>query len=907
MRAVWFGNLACTMSTDATTQVTSGASFTELPVYPAPGNTFSVQPLAQSYLPAARAAAAAIIYRYTGINTGYGVATKAVTTADEARAALRTPLHHMQITFAEWLCVYAALAAESGKDIGGFAEVNLDCGALRGTSITHVVNDPKQLLVNPRELIKGKALPSLASVLVFLTDWYGAVAPLYYTLKRGDLEGVITPILANVKLVRVGAQPADSAAATYLARGLKLAHLDFVRYVNLVLCGDDDLMTAPHACAIAILRALPDVKPIKISEATAAAETVAVPPDATISYDLAQTTTIPTTARVRTQVLEQLLVSTHHAVVVYTPNNEWYPALPWQVTDPALQYVAIDATCDTQVRSLPDDVTMADFVDARAKACILYYLTDVRVVNAAFAKAFVARFPTWASLVGGGGGGEVQAEAEAEEEPGAEAGAGAKAEAGAGAGAGAGAPAKEVGREEAQKAVEADAGDTAEAAAATPEAETNEEAQTEREASPLPVSRTPPNSPEGSLSKQPPSKSVRISPDTETIVPSTGTATSTGPHVYPGRHVHPKGSQLLILYFLYETLVSAEVVGALDVLMKYFSTHDVLRDATTKKTFYVARGRPRFEMVRNPAVPIYACCPVSNTDDDEWGRIQRRSESLLRYHMFTALFTFEDLVWLAVAAPPQCRAAFSELWHIRAKHLRDPRFCPDVARGIVSSVVSQTLVGAGKWARGALLEIPIFAEDRNKAGPLLATLDAACEGTCVVTDKAGLTCVGYRDTRRTVTVHSDVLRDGNDLIVVKKSAPHKYAASDVAAWSEPVLRGVTLTTTQAAAAAALGGRTVCAALATLLRHTGQASIPTPAMVAIADQDVDEVAWFLESAAQGKPATAILPDNVNPTSSKATTLKTKTTTTTTSYGGAPVSSDADTAATRQTAPTLAVRP
>jgi hypothetical protein len=370
----------------------------EFPVTPSADNAFALQPIAQEYLAAARAVATALLYRYTGVNLGYGAPAAAATrvrgkdgSVDAHLAAHPSPLHYAQVVLAEWLLVFSAVA-ERHTDFGNLTHVNPSCKAFAGL---RVINAPSELLLAPDEVFRGTAVPSLSCVLVYVADWLGTVLPAYQSLMHGDVKNTVKPLLSRIKALRVRSMAADTALNVLLHSGEAQTSGAFVHYIGRFFATDRALVA--HNCALLVVAACDEEVwvPRAVAASTSGCTNVAVAIDAATFYRSTFTVAVPPSVTIRVDDIDAAMDSRTICVARGgTRRDKWFPLLPFELADAALEYVVIDAATATLVNALPGSATPADHVEVQSKACTLFYAANQGVVINAARTAFLERFPS---------------------------------------------------------------------------------------------------------------------------------------------------------------------------------------------------------------------------------------------------------------------------------------------------------------------------------------------------------------------------------------------------------------------------------------------------------------------------------------------------------------------------------
>jgi hypothetical protein len=162
-------------------------------------HVFVAQPVSAHHMGVPRAFAAALLWRFLGVNTGYGG------TGDEGGpggVTAGTPSLIAQLTLAEWLCVWAAAPADSVSMMTAGPAATA-WGVPEVTSAT-----------GPEA--PGPALWTPAAVLGFLGDWVGAVAPLHATLgpDHAAFRAAAAALVPGIKHVRPTGKTLRHAVAT---------------------------------------------------------------------------------------------------------------------------------------------------------------------------------------------------------------------------------------------------------------------------------------------------------------------------------------------------------------------------------------------------------------------------------------------------------------------------------------------------------------------------------------------------------------------------------------------------------------------------------------------------------------------------------------------------------------------
>jgi hypothetical protein len=390
-----------------------------LHVFPDGDAAMAVQPIAQGYLTAARAVAAAVMYRFTGLNTGFGCAAAAAAARGTAAALdqTATPLHFAQVVLAEWLLVHAEIVLRFGAAAAGGSMTTLalpDAWFVQG-GVTPCTN-PRQLLQNRDELAavhRGTRVPSLACVLAFVADWCGAVLPAYVRFPFGDVRAAAAVHMPDIQHLRVSAM-GDCAASRLLAAALDggrtleevVGALNEVtvpggranpHWFRIHICdGDEDSGDGDDDSGGGSSTTSTTTRLTRVAESTARAPGVAPAFDAPTAYPATLAVPVPLTAAFDGSEDElHTLLQGRDVAIVRAPGDSVHPLLPLQLVDAALQTLALAASAQTFAAAIPEGcpAIRAAFVDARARVTHLYAAAAPEVIRAAVQEAFRARFP----------------------------------------------------------------------------------------------------------------------------------------------------------------------------------------------------------------------------------------------------------------------------------------------------------------------------------------------------------------------------------------------------------------------------------------------------------------------------------------------------------------------------------
>ena len=810
----------------------SAATF---PVLPSPQNAFALQPIAQGYLTAARAVATAIMYRYTGINLGHGMSGACAGSGDYLAALEAAPstLHYAQIVLAEWLVVYAALATEYGA-IGTVGSVDAACPAFAGVA---VVNTPGDMVGGVSDAVlsigSGAAFPSLSCVLAYLADWYGAVAPAYYTLPNGDVRAVTQPLMADVHFVRVSNMPVGCLAQGLLAQGLALTDGAFLRAIQLFLDGAA-MVQEPHSCRLVLGEAHGDRAALYLMESTTASCGVAAAHDAAGVHGRHDTAVVCSLMTVSTAQVDALLTSTCACVVhgrtTSKADDEWQPVLPVELSDAVLQPLALQASAASFVAALDAGnigAAKADVERIVGRLQMLYSQADDATAHAVVRAELDRRYA-----------GSDDADACD------------SVSAGAGAVAGDGDGDGGDDRDSAGNGDDSDGDGDAEGHGG--DSEVAEEAK--MAASP-PVEVPAPD--HGTVEPL-------LLTDRETAVQVEVDAAnddSTGPLaapivILPGRHVHKHAPFCLSLYYV--PAVWGQLQPAVQTLNAFFATHVIVQERACASgacpRWYLVNGAPVGTIDRS--AQSKAGYVVSDMGPD--GPVLPLPDARLsvsgQLH-WSLMVMREDLMWLALQPEP-IRQTFGFLWSRHVRNLAGRRFDDKVAEAVITEAVGGGLGGAATWIAGVMAEI-VFAMDDPRMMEILGALSildrAIATGEHVVELKGGqLVCALPRRNLKLNTVtslrvvrHFHAEDDGG--LAPRAVKPYVARIDELCSWSEPMLRGLCINTTQAAFLTAMGSPADIAAFTTCVDACDSDVANMAAMRALARQDLEDAAWFVHHA------------------------------------------------------------
>lgn len=707
------------------------------PVTPSPTNAFALQPVAQEYMAAARAVATSVAYRYTGINLGYGYTRGRVAVLDDVLTAHPTPMHYAQVVLAEWLLVFAALFT-SHPDCGCMTSLNPGSAAFTAPDRrSTVVNSPAEVLTRPEDVGAGTHFPSLSAVLVYIADWLGAVIPAYQSLSHGDVKGTVKPLLHRIQPLFVSTAPPSCAARTWLKQGKALSDDAFVVAVaEFMRVGGE---TVQHACRLVTADADDEAEWVQqfVSTSTAGCSGVAVAIDAATSYRASQVVYVPQSVFLAERDIDTALDS--RTAVVARGAGKWFPLLPFELGDAALEYVVIDAATATLVNALPKTASARDFQEVRSRACTLFYTGNQRAVTAAARSAFETRFPDVALAL----------------------------------------------------------------------------------------------------------KTVRAVPDKS----STDDVT-----VHPGRHAHPGGTMLGV-YYTPEAWQALQ--PQLSEVVSFFRRTEVLRTADGHTYFATIAHQP-------DGIPLHTATHELTRNGRSYNARQLSrpvamlasavgTSQLVQAPFWSVVLMREDLLAIAVSdRASYARRALVDLWARHVPGLAGRRFQDEIAVGIITATVNakkRRVSGAAKWAAGAMVELVFGFWDVSSTLDLLDDLDTFLTKARVVQHTArGSTVhdelsVGV-ETECGATMSTRFLMDGDDLVAVS-IPPHECPTvpfDAIAAWTEPLLRGFCITTTQAAVISALGTPTEQAALQYVAHACEPEQINTTTLYTVTAHDKAELLW-----------------------------------------------------------------
>ena len=342
---------------------------TTFPVLANSENVFYIQPIAQGSGAAARAIASALFYRYVGINSGFG------STLEDAS----TPLQTLQAILAEWLFVYAHLQTAGP--------------ALTMTKLSHILQDPFIGTDTSPEVslaASGTHVPSCVSLLGFLSDWVGSVAPATLTLRCGNVHAVTAPIIRSLGLIRPAALPADTPVFKAYLEGSKLEPHALVARLNVMFTAT----ATPHPTTIVVAAGISETT-VRVRSLSQKQQSVLPPVDFS-DYPAALTVTLPGEIEVEAVHSEELGAARGTTTLVCsTPSGAWFPVYPIELSDAVLQGVAVTASAEVLVASIEVSApSFAEFREVASKAILLNGGFSAAEVKQAVKVAFLDRFPS---------------------------------------------------------------------------------------------------------------------------------------------------------------------------------------------------------------------------------------------------------------------------------------------------------------------------------------------------------------------------------------------------------------------------------------------------------------------------------------------------------------------------------
>lgn len=338
-------------------------------VPPSDANVFVLQPVAPTYLECARAAATALVWRFMGVNVGYGywdarstggvgvgAGGKAVR-LDDALREQGTPVHVLQVTLAQWLLVWAALPAGSVSlhaiDTAVVPDAINSIAALHERLGRHRRHD--NVLVAP--------LPLLG----FLADWIGTVLPTYASLRGvvNAFDGVTQPHMGAVDAVKVR----GDGPSRYVAAGAAMPAADFVAAVNAIF-GVNAGINRVRVLLVEADRTA-GVQEVCLASVTGDGDIVTVPaePDTT-RFTARDTVPLPRAVVVAPEDVDDLTEGFAVGVVRLTPSGGYAALLSSAQRRPPLLMCVLQAAAETMTACLRGRVTLTDL---RGAAAGLFY------------------------------------------------------------------------------------------------------------------------------------------------------------------------------------------------------------------------------------------------------------------------------------------------------------------------------------------------------------------------------------------------------------------------------------------------------------------------------------------------------------------------------------------------------
>ena len=345
------------------------------PVLANPANVLYVQPIAQGGSAVARAVASSLLYRYTGVNSGMGSALKDAV----------TPLQLLQAVLAEWLYVYASLQKNDRK---GLPLARLST-ALQAPFIG--TDRPPEVAL----AASGEHVPSFVSLLGFLADWMGSVFPAYTKLSCGEVA--VAAALQECRRIRPSSVPLDSPVHKAFLHGSALPSHDFIAALNTMFSAST---ASPHPTAVVTATGKASVI-VRVRSLSQKQQNILPPLDFS-EYAGDLTALLPDAIDLEfnsPDVEYKTLLKGENAVVCETPDGEWFPVFPVELTDAVFQKVVVAATAEALVSAISvfPEPSFAEFREVVTKAARLNAAHPVDQVKQAVLAAFLERFP--ASLI----------------------------------------------------------------------------------------------------------------------------------------------------------------------------------------------------------------------------------------------------------------------------------------------------------------------------------------------------------------------------------------------------------------------------------------------------------------------------------------------------------------------------
>jgi hypothetical protein len=810
-------------------------------VTPRPDAVLCIQGISpNSYMMPLRALATSLFHRFTGVNLGFGPSVEAA--AGSSPGALHdhpTPPYTVQLILAEWLAAFAVLeeaAVDKAKASGTLASHRAmtvsdlrDAGRClpRGTII---VSDTAAILNDPAltaGIQAGTHFPTLSALLVFLADWYGAAVPGFMTLTNGDPTTVAVNVLPVVSRVHItswagkkgssGSHPASHPAPAFellKKAGSRLTTSTLVETLNTILSGstivpgtapDGRMPEDPRWAFIMVLKEGPRGRG-------------ADDDNNTFDFDVVKSTS---------GTLGTVPCATDAAYAYYGG-----------ITVPLPRTVALASRAQLDALMTTKCVSVVRTSDKRWFPLLHFAVGDPALERLAIEASADTLVAALRSVV---------------------------------------TPA-----------------DFREVFTRTRSLySTAEQTVVERLVRTAFQARFP--------SCPVPSQESVVSRRRIVAADAAGAGAGAGAgggfshvFVHPGRHVHP--DEPLMMTILLTPDAWARARRDLGAVQAFFATHETLRSrrGSPPTTLFVSLDAkegtytPVAALVKRPvddaAVSVtYASEPVPRAlfaegplsqDDDRFGTITQRL-------LWSVVFMREDLLW--VATQPSAKRLFKQLWDLHVPAVAGRRFKDQRAEPIVEWVLQGALEKVPKgstWAPGAVLEM-VFNDWRTarEAGSPAAVLDAMeglmeAEGaSCVFVEAPGAPPrIGTKAKTQTGalcvrTSHVGLPQeDGSTVFVDNKgrgrgAAAPTTSAKDITAWSEPFMRGLCLTATQAAVAAAFAGPAVLQSLQRVLDVCNPDLVNMPELAECVRRDKEDLHWFVVDAGAHarQPWTSANPD------------------------------------------------
>ena len=339
------------------------------PVLASSDNVFYIQPIAAGQLQTARAVASALLYRYAGINTGFGA---------ESTAKLQQPLHILQVTLAEWLLVYAHLS-----DVISMAHTNTLGAPYVGT------HKPPQVTL----AASGNHVPSFISLLGFLSDWVGAVMPLYTPLMSGNTSAVIKPLLKSIEHIRVTNLAEASPVFRAYVSGKGLSQKDFIHSLNTMFGNNDRQAPPSHVTRIITANGHTPVI-VRVRRMARKQSCIPTPVDAALySEDLEML--VPSTITMLDANTPDAMCGVDVVVCVSKDlRGACFPVFPMELSDAVLQAVPVTAAAETLVNAISvASPAFAELREVTSKALLLGFILPAVQIKQIIREAFADKFP----------------------------------------------------------------------------------------------------------------------------------------------------------------------------------------------------------------------------------------------------------------------------------------------------------------------------------------------------------------------------------------------------------------------------------------------------------------------------------------------------------------------------------